>query len=304
MKRIFVVSVLIGITLIAVNCKKTEVNKQVHSKKEQATVLVDQTLQPIVEDLVMIFEDRYPVKINLEVRPDAQVISSLANDYKKMALLPRDLTSDEIKFFDAKKMHPKMTPFAKDAIALITQKTSQDTLISMQQIVALMQGKAVGHFKGLVFDNPNSSTARQLCALAGLTKMPEKGVFSFNTPNEVFNYVAHNTGMVGVVGINFIFEPSNEIQDNLNQINVLRVKGSKTTEYYYPSQDNVASGKYPLARDLFIANCQGNTSFGIRFSNFITSDVGQRIILKSGLVPAIFPTRKIQIRKTITNPSK
>lgn len=304
MKKTIVISVMVLAALMAVNCKKTEIKKQKSVAKEQATILVDQTLKPIIEDQVMIFEDRYPVKINLVAQPEAQIIQSLAKDYKKMAILSRNLTADEIKFFDSKKIHPKLSPFGKDALALIVQKSSSDTLISLQQIIELMQGKSTSHYKGLVFDNPNSSTARELYTLAGLSKMPEKGVFSFNTTEEVFNYVAHNSGMIGVVGINFIFEPSNEIQDNLNLINVLSVKNKIDQQYYYPSQDNIAAGKYPLARDLFVANCQGNTNFAIRFSNFITSEIGQRIMLKSGLVPVNFPTRKIQIRNTITNPKK
>jgi phosphate transport system substrate-binding protein len=39
-------------------------------------------------------------------------------------------------------------------------------------------------------------------------------------------------------------------------------------------------------------------------TSFITIDVGQRIILKSGLDPATFPPRKILVRKQINNDKK
>jgi phosphate transport system substrate-binding protein len=37
------------------------------------------------------------------------------------------------------------------------------------------------------------------------------------------------------------------------------------------------------------------------FASFVAGDIGQRIILKSGLLPATVPGRKLNIRKEIYN---
>jgi phosphate transport system substrate-binding protein len=51
--------------------------------------------------------------------------------------------------------------------------------------------------------------------------------------------------------------------------------------HFAPSQNNIAEGKYPLARDLYIINCQGYSGLnGVCF--ICCRDIGQRIILKSG----------------------
>lgn len=305
MKKKWIWLLLICVTITLQNCQRKDAQHQEETiLKGQATLLVDQTLQPIIEDQIMIFEDRYPARIHLVAQSEGEIIQSLARDHKKIAVLSRTLTPEEIKFFNSKKIHPKLTPFAKDGLALIVQKGTSDTLVTQQNIIDLMKGKPSAHFKGLVFDHPNSSTARQLCALAGLSQMPEAGVFSFDTQEAVFNYVAHNQGMIGVVGINTIFEPSNKIRVNLNQISVLSVKNELDGRYYDPNQDYIASGKYPLARDLFVVNCQGYTGLGMGFASFVAGEVGQRIVLKSGLVPEHFPSRKIQIRNSITNEKK
>jgi phosphate transport system substrate-binding protein len=55
-----------------------------------------------------------------------------------------------------------------------------------------------------------------------------------------------------------------------------------------------------VARHLYIVNCQGYSGLGMGFGSFLTGERGQRIILKSGLVPEQIPTRKIKIRNTIT----
>jgi phosphate transport system substrate-binding protein len=60
---------------------------------------------------------------------------------------------------------------------------------------------------------------------------------------------------------------------------------------------NIAEGTYPLARDLYIINCQGYSGLGMVGFSFVAGDIGQRIILKSGLLPVRMPGRNIIIKK-------
>ncbi|PWA06409.1 PstS family phosphate ABC transporter substrate-binding protein [Flavobacterium psychrotolerans] len=268
------------------------------------TILVDETLKPIVEDQIQVFESLYKAKISIDAKSEAEVIQSLVKDSSRIAILPRKLTIEEMKIFEAKNIVPKTTPFAKDAIALIANKNNNDTLIALKDIIGVMQGKVQSNIKGLVFDNPNSSTARYINLLAGIKNFPQKGVFSFKTNNEVIQYVAKNDGMIGVVGVNFLSESSLEMKQYINKINVLEVKNDSDINYYAPTQNNIAEGKYPLARDLYIINCQGYSGLGMGFASFLAGEIGQRIVLKSGLVPVRTPSRKILIRKEINNDKK
>ena len=90
----------------------------------------------------------------------------------------------------------------------------------------------------------------------------------------------------------------------LIKVNVLSVKGVSGKNYYAPTQNNIAEGKYPLARDLYIINGQGYSGLGMGFASFVAGDIGQRIILKSGLLPVRVPGRKIIIRNKISNEKK
>ena len=87
------------------------------------------------------------------------------------------------------------------------------------------------------------------------------------------------------------------MQKFVDNVNVLAVKGLKSDGYYTPSQNNIAEGKYPLARDLYIINCEGFSGLGMGFASFVAGDIGQRIILKSGLLPIRIPTRKFTVKK-------
>ncbi|WP_439553576.1 PstS family phosphate ABC transporter substrate-binding protein [Flavobacterium macrobrachii] len=265
--------------------------------KGKATLFVDESIFPIVEDQQAVFETEYDAKLKLITKSENEIINSLMNDTVKIAVLPRKLNNDELKAFVAKKINPKMTHFATDAVVFIRNKKSNDTFIALDDVINFMKGNSVNGIKGLVFDNPNSSSVRLISELSGIKVTPQKNIYSFNTNSEVIKYVAENDGMIGVVGVNWLTQPPLDMQNNVDAVTVLSVKDKNKQDYIYPSQDNLAQGKYPLARDLYIINCQGYSGLGMGFASFLGGERGQRIVLKSGLLPVRMPSRKIVIRK-------
>ncbi|MCF6129038.1 substrate-binding domain-containing protein [Flavobacterium sp. AS60] len=295
---------LVGFALLTLlfvfSCQKNNSKAEDTILEGKATVYVDESILPIVEDETAVFETEYNAKLELVSKSENEVINDLFNDKAKIVILTRTLTAKELKAYKSKKITPRITPFATDAVAFIKSKTTNDTLIALQDVVDFVNGKAVPNIKGLVFDNANSSTARYISEISGVSVNNQKNVFSFKTNEEVLKYVAKNNGMVGVIGMNWIFQPPLDLQETVDNVNVLGVKGINESEYFFPTQDNLAQGKYPLARRLYIVNCQGYSGLGMGFGSFLTGERGQRIILKSGLVPEQIPTRKIRIRNTIT----
>lgn len=270
--------------------------------KGSIDIAVDETVKPIVDDQVAVFEGTYyDAKIAVQPKSEAEVINDLLNQKAKVAITTRNLTKEELQRFEKSKINPRVTPFAKDAIALISNKSNNDTLIALKTVIDFMQGKTDSSIKGLVFDNPNSSTVRYMKELAKVKDIPANGVFSFKTNEEVIRFVAENDGMIGVVGVNWLSQPSPGMIETIKKVNVLSVKGLNSNEYYNPSQNDIAEVKYPLARDLFIINCQGYSGLGMGFASFIAGEIGQRIVLKSGLLPVRTPGRKLKIRNEIKN---
>jgi phosphate transport system substrate-binding protein len=264
-------------------------------------ITVDETLLPIIEDQVAVFESTYDAKIAIKTKSEAELINDLLNKKVKVVVTARDLSKEEKEQFKKLKITPRITPFGTDAVALIANKSNNDTLIALKSVIDFMQGKADPKIKGLVFDNPNSSTVRYMKDLAKVKEIPAAGVFSFKTNEEVIKFVSENDGMIGVVGVNWLSQPSASVAKLISKINVLSVKGLNDENYYNPTQNDLAELKYPLARDLFIINCQGYSGLGMGFASFVAGDIGQRVVLKSGLLPFKTPGRKIQIRSRITN---
>ena len=297
---------LIFISLLFIMCNQKEQKKAGKESilKGSTTIFVDETLSPIMEDQVAVFESNYEAKVKLVSKSESETLISLFKQKSAIAVLTRNLTTEENKIFEQKKITPKITKFATDAIAFISNKSTKDTLIDLKNVVEFMQGKPSSAIRGLVFDNPNSSTVRYMNLLAEIKSIPENGVYSFKTNDEVIKFVAQNKGMIGVVGVNWLFQPMPEMKRFIDKVNVLSVRGLTGENYYAPSQNNIAEGKYPLARDLYIINGQGYSGLGMGFASFVAGDIGQRIILKSGLLPVRIPGRRINVRHGVYNEKK
>ncbi|OCB75140.1 PstS family phosphate ABC transporter substrate-binding protein [Flavobacterium crassostreae] len=303
MKKIRTLSYLTFLLLFTIifACKNDSKANKETVIKGRTTILVDASFQPIIEDQIAIFESKYDAKIAMTAKSEKEIVHDFLNDSTGIAILSRTLNENELKNFKLKKIIPKITKIGTDAIAFITHQNSQDTLIALQDVVDFMNGKKGTKIQGLVFDNPNSSTARYINQLSGLQDFPDTGVFSFNTNEDVIKFVSENEGMIGIVGLNWLYQPSPTGREYTQKVKTLSVKDINGTKYISPSQNNLAEETYPLARDLYIINCQGRSGLGMGFASFVSGDIGQRIILKSGLYPVRTPGRKIIFKNNSQN---
>lgn len=293
MKLTSQIPILFSVLILAFSCNQKQ-NDSDTILAGKATIYVDETILPIIEEQIAVFESDYDAKITLIAKPEAQIVKAIANDSASIVILTRRLSDAETRVFEQRKIAPKTEKIGTDAIVLIANKKNKDTVISVSDVIGFLKGdRDNAAIKGLVFDNPNSSTVRYLKELAGISVEPKDGVFSFATNEEVIKFVSENQNMIGIVGLNWLSTPSETVQKLRSNINIISVKKSDSDLAYYPSQDNLAQGKYPLARDLYIVAAQGYSGLGVGVASFISGERGQRIILKSGLLPVRIPGRKI-----------
>lgn len=269
----------------------------------KTSILVDQSLIQIIEDEVSVFENQHNAQITLIPKSEKECLNDFVKGKSKIIVLSRELNKEEQAVFKQKKIVPRLTPFAIDGVVFIKNKKSNDSLLVLSDLIDFLNGKNK-IIKGLVFDNPNSSSVRYICKVAGIKELPQEKVYSFKTNEEVIKYVSENDGMIGVVGLNCIVQPKQINKKYIDDLNIMSVKGIDKKNYVYPSQENLGAGIYPLARVLHIINCQGYEGLGIGFSSFIAGDIGQRIVETSGLAPVRIPTINIRIRNQIEKVKK
>ncbi|MGV3761254.1 PstS family phosphate ABC transporter substrate-binding protein [Parapedobacter sp.] len=303
MKKLVLLRHIFSLLVVLGSCSSPQPKESQTIVGGKLQVLVDETVFPIMEEQVAVFEHLYKqADVTLSVAQENQIVTKLVNNEVEVAVLTRQLNADEMTFFEARQFRPRVYRFAEDALALVVNRNSADSAVTVDDIIRVMQGKEpMGHMSRLVFDNPNSSTVRYLKDLAGVDSLPSTGVYALKSNSEVLKYVYETPQTIGVLGLNWIVRPDSALQRYADGIKVLGVRNQAgkpgSDGFYKPSQSNLAEGVYPLARSVYIINAEPRKGLGMGFAAFLTGLPGQRIILKSGLMPDSLPPRELIIRK-------
>lgn len=299
--KIFFISVLAVAAFFS--CKTDKKGKQEITETLTAgktTIMVDNTIQPVAEDVIAVFHSVYDRAHITQVNAtETDLVNALLKDSVSVVVMPRLLTEEESTYFKQRAIEPHITQFASDAIAFITNKTAKDTVVNLEEVLNVLKGQSSDKVHKLIFDNPNSSTVQYLLKLAGVKKVPTQNVYSLKTNDEVIRYVHDTPGAIGIVGVNWLSQPTQKMAKYVSDITVLAVdnvkidKGAK--KYYRPTQSNIATGSYPLTRKLYVLNYSNRDGLGMGFATYIGAFEGQRIILKSGLLPVEMPSREVNV---------
>jgi len=266
----------------------------------KADFLIDESCAPIVDEEAYVFSALYDkAKPHLIYKTENELLNLLLNDTLTFAIMTRDLTPAETKVMADRTLPAEVNKFAVDAVTLIVNKTSNDTTITVSEIKDMLNGKAKTD-KNIVFDNPNSSLVRYLKELAGSKELNSKNVYALKSNKEVIRYVSQHPQSIGITGFAWLNDPDKDYADAVEKVKIVGVKDDNRKDdigFTKPSQETLALKQYPLIRNLYIINCSGRQGLGTGFASFLLSDRGQRIILKSGLLPEVMPGREINIVK-------
>ncbi|WP_177760973.1 PstS family phosphate ABC transporter substrate-binding protein [Flavobacterium sp. I3-2] len=285
-------------TGLLICCKKESENQVVEETYATGTtsVFVEESIVPIFDDINKVFMNTYDkATINIIPKTENEIVNYMLQDSVKIAVLPRKLNEKELKHFEGKK-NVNQTPFAKDAIIFVNAKSSSDSLIDVKTIVDLIKNPKSQADHVIVFDNINSSLSQYFKNKAGVSEFGDNVYFAKDT-KEVVEYTSKNNKAIGIVGINWLLQPNQEIANLKQNLKSMSVLNESDNKYYRPSQSTIADGSYPLIRELYVIEAQGVSGLGKGVSSFAASDRGQRIVLKSGLFPYKQPTREIIINE-------
>ncbi|MHA6249755.1 PstS family phosphate ABC transporter substrate-binding protein [Pontibacter sp. CAU 1760] len=275
----------------------------------EVNISVDESFQPIIKSQVDTFEGIYDrADVHDTYKSEGEVVKDLVNDSTRTIIISRELTADEVAGIEKNQRIPRATKIAIDAVALITNPNNPDTLLTVAQLKSIFNGETKS-WKDLnkdtkqgditiVFDNNNSSTARYVRdSLITTGKLPAN-TFAAKSHEALIDYVAKNENSLGVIGVNWISDFNDStVVGFLERVNVMGISSEEnpvTTEsYYQPYQAYIAQQAYPLRRFVYVISTEGRAGLGTGFASFVGGDQGQRIFLKSGLVPATMPVRVI-----------
>lgn len=270
-------------------------------------IAVDESLKPLLEAEVSAFEGIYSgAHITTTYIAEEDAIDALLKDSVRLVAVTRKLTKEELAIFGSQKIVPRQMNLATDAVALILNRDNPDSLLKVEQLKGILQGKITRWNEinkkskpteiKLVFDHPNSGIIRFLNdSVVNIEKLPPN-CFAINSNDSIVDYVSKQPGAIGLIGVGWISDRDNSTANKfLKRIRVAHV--SRDSAYLQPFQAYIALRTYPLCRSVVIISREARTGLASGFIAFMASDKGQRIVLKAGLVPATMPVRIVEINR-------
>lgn len=283
-------------------------SKQPKVAQETATsgtihISVDESFKPVIDSQIKVFESSFPnVHIIADYRSEAQCLRDLTTDSTRLILVTRGLTPEEGNFYnDSFHVRPTFGVLAFDAIAVIVNRASKDSVFEMKDLQGMLSGADTKHLPVMDGVSATSTVRYAMDSILG-GKPLGKNVTAARSSEDVINYVANNPRAVGFIGAGWIADRNDPGDTSFNKnviVAAVRCKGCLGQTYVRPYQANIALQRYPLVRSLYYILKENFSGVGNNFVNFLQYERGQLIFSKAYLWPAgmHFEIRDVQMTK-------
>ncbi len=242
------------------------------------TIKGSTTVLPVAQIGAEVFMDRNPrVDISVQGGGSGVGIASLVDRTTQIATSSREIKKEEIERARAAGVHPHETIVAMDGIAVAVNPSNPVDNLTTEQIRDIYTGE-VSNWRELggpdreivaISRDTSSGTfeAFEKLALDGLKVRPDALV---TASNQVVNTtVAQTPGAIGYLGYGYLSD----------RVKAVSVDGIR------PSGETIRSGRYPLARPLYLYTDGKPTGDAKRYVDFLLSEEGQRLVQEQGFIP-------------------
>ena len=295
----------------ATSCLKYE--KKANSSTTGSTTMVcDASFQNIMQQEVDVFEYQYPdAHILARYEPQSVALDSLMSLNTKTIVIARDLTDQEKRVLRSKKKSVKSAKIAVDAVALIVNKENPIEMLTVGEVADILSGSSrqwndlepskLGEI-AVIFDDKGSSLVSYMrdSLLNGGELGPN--VYAQGSVPKVFDAVRQNTSDMSGADVDpdslavEMLSDSPVIGATLSDdIKVLKIRRNDEVTAYKPYQQNIFDGTYPLFRQIYMITTGVSGSLASGFYSFVTGETGQKIIMKTGILPARTRIQVVQL---------
>ncbi|WP_349316449.1 substrate-binding domain-containing protein [Chitinophaga sp. MM2321] len=276
-------------TLLMAACGPNPNAKKLDTSSEGTIhISVDETYKPLIDSEIKVFESLYPkAHIIPTYKPEADCFKDLLNDSARLVIVTRDFNQEERDYIKKTKITPNSLLLAWDALALVVNNSNPDSILTMDQVRAIMDGTDTERKWQLVFDNANSSTVRYIRDSINKGKPLPTTTMAAKTNPEVIDYVSKNKNAIGVIGVSWISDPDDSLAMAFtNKVRVVKLRADGGSEFVRPYQAYIGIGSYPLKRGFYYCLKETHHGLGTGFATFLGSYEGQLVIKQARLFPA------------------
>lgn len=264
-------------------------------------IACDENFKALMETEIAVFEARNPGAVILPVYTnETEAIRLLTVDSVRFALTTRqNLTSKEQATMKALLMKAQARLVAFDGIALITNKANPDSIIGMPTLKKILTGEMtewsqinphspIGTIRVLI-DNNESGILRY--ALDSITQGAAltSNIYALNNDSEVIEKVIQMPNTLGLIGINALNTVSSGA---VRLVRLSKEEPATLANSYLPYAGDIVTENYPLWRPVYILLSDPKSGLSSGLTIFLTDEIGQLLVLKSGLLPIKDPQNK------------
>ena len=304
------------LTLLVTGCANNPKRIYEEMHEDDVRYAVDASFQPIFEELKDLYALRKPEATMLPIYcSEDSAVRLIIQDTLRMAITTRPLSEKQKKIVDSHKLSVIQSKIAYDAFALIVNRSNPDTVINLNELRQIVQGKItdwkqleVTHKSGklsLVFDASGSSTVRYMKDSLNGGRELKGNLFAQGSNLAVLKAVKENPDVIGVVSTDWLRVHRGDtavLQSFQNlAVNVMLVGkvGKKANDWQRPYQYYIATGEYPRVRSVWaILTDPRSRSCTRSFYFFLKDNVGQRVICNSS---QLLPRNQVQVREVSVN---
>ena len=275
-------------------------------------IAADEAFAPLIAAEINAFQGLYPkAKIIPHYVSETKAYELLMADSVRLVISSRDFLPEERTFFKEKTIKPTSMKVATDAIGLVLNQQHTDSTLKMSELKEILMGVTAGRWRSLVLDKAGSSNEITLLKKLGIKANDIRlKIIYAGGDREVINYVNAHPESIGCMGVNWISDSDDPLQMRFksgilvaalmpDSVENLLAKEPELhdEDYFQPLQAYLAQGFYPLTRDVWVCSREARSGLGTGFIAWLSSDKGQRVVLKAGLLPATMPIRVVKIKK-------
>ncbi|HAX50116.1 MAG TPA: hypothetical protein DCX92_14120 [Bacteroidetes bacterium] len=285
--------------------------KKSASTTGELTVGVDEGISPVVQEEASEFMRlNNEAKVTLNIKTTKEVIADLNNGTYKSVVVGRDLTKEEADIFAANKIELKKSAFALDGIGVIVNPKNPLTKLNFNELKRIFTGEQK-EWKDLDGDNKDVYTgkikvfiARKNASVHDIFRERVLAGAEFgandiicSTSSQMMREIKENVDAIGFISMAWITVSNDTLDESVKPLKIASVDPGTGAigDYVGLHQGYIANKTYPLVTEAFIFSTDFSMNLSVGFSSFMSSYDGQRIVLKSGLVPVTQPVKIIQL---------
>lgn len=264
---------------------------------DSITVYSDEAFRYLMDQEVAIYESQQPEQhLHMIYKPEAEVLKILMTDSFSTVVLGRKLTEKErADLLKRTGLQTDERSFAQDAIAIVVHPDFAPDTLAYSQIASLISN-TTGEYK-LVFEGNGSGVLSYM--FTQFAKGAKPSAFAVGSTEALIDYVQKDKKTIGFIPFARISDDEDTVSSHLLKkvklLAVSRPDSMGTIRVSTASQSEIADGSYPFARPVTFISHSLEDKVGTGFVNFLYKEQSGRIVLKSGLVPAIMPQRVIHV---------